>query len=578
MTRRRAGVLALLLPAVPLALAWLPAPPAGAQAARNARSAVLFLVDRVSFEDLLSIPQVRGLAGAGGVGLLSSRTSLRELLDQAELAGVPLRVADLGSIEGSEGGAAPARLRRAGNEISRTLEELRRGNELVIVATPLPSSAMRQAKDELTGIVVARGPADQLAAAAAGAPPDRDALTGLTSDSTRRPGVVSSLDVLPTIEAFLSKQTPDAASIVPDPAPAPFELHERYLANRRESVPIQTAAGLYVTAAGLFGVAVLWRGAGGRVRRLAALGAFSLLPLSTALLLVGHLSRLTYITVVPVVVAGTLLGTLAFALPERDHGPVYAAGAAGAAVLLLLAAESALGWSAALTPFLGGSELDGGRFYGLPNVFIGLLLGASLYVAAWVEGPLRGAAVVAATGLFAGLPWTGSNLGGAATLFAAAGLWYGIRRSGRLGLPEAGWGLMAAGAGTLVVLAAHRFLASTPTHITRFLEGESGGLATRIADRLGVGVDLLVRNPFALVPVLGVPVCLWVVLRPPPALRPVFARRPVWRDAVLTILAGSVVAYLANDSGAAALGLGFGTGLAGLLYVSLVDPPGMMEA
>jgi hypothetical protein len=131
-------------------------------------------------------------------------------------------------------------------------------------------------------------------------------------------------------------------------------------------------------------------------------------------------------------------------------------------------------------------------------------------------------------------------------------------------------------AGTAVVLAAHRFLASSPTHITRFVEGESGGILDSFVHRLQVGFDLIARNPFALIPVVGVPLCLLAVLRPPPALRPTFERRPAWRDALLTILAASVVAYVVNDSGAAALGLGFGSGLAGILYVSLLDPPGMM--
>jgi hypothetical protein len=245
-------------------------------------------------------------------------------------------------------------------------------------------------------------------------------------------------------------------------------------------------------------------------------------------------------------------------------------------VLALFVLESALGWSAALTPFLGGSELDGGRFFGLPNVFIGLLLGASLYVAATIDRPLPGALVVTAAALFAGLPSTGSNLGGAVTIFAAAGLWYGIRTSGRLGLRAAAWTGAAAGLGAVAILAAHRFLASSPTHLTRFVEGESGGVVSNVADRLGVGFGLIARNPFALIPVIGVPVCLLIVLRPPAVLRAAFASRPIWRDALLTILVGSVVAYVANDSGAAALGLGFATGLVGILYVSLLDPPEMM--
>ena len=107
-----------------------------------------------------------------------------------------------------------------------------------------------------------------------------------------------------------------------------------------------------------------------------------------------------------------VLATIAIDRVRAAWGATAAAGALGAAVLASLALESALGWTAALTPLLGGSELDGGRFYGLPNVDIGLLVGASLFVAAWIGRPLQGAILVAAVGMFAGFPWTGSNLGG----------------------------------------------------------------------------------------------------------------------------------------------------------------------
>jgi hypothetical protein len=571
--RRLAGVLALLALAAMPGLSSRSAARASAQALDAPRSAVLFLVDRCSFEELLSIPQVRGLAGLGGVGLLSSRTPLGEVLARADLANLPVRVVDVGSVEGPDRLDA---LRRAGEAISGALQQTLGGEELVIVATPTPSSPMRRVKDELTGIVVARGSAADLAAAAARPPPDVDALTALTSDSTRRSGVVVSTDVLPTIERFLVGGVPDAAVIELDLARAPLELHERYLANRRMSVPVQTGAGIYLAIAGLFAAGVLWSGKTGRVRHWAALAAFSTIPLTTALLLVGHVSPIAYVTVVPLLAAATFLGTFALVRVERDRGPVQILGVAGATVLALFLLEAALGWSAALTPFLGGSQLDGGRFFGLPNAFIGLVMGSSVYVAATLERPLPGALVVAAAALFAGLPWTGSDLGGAITIFAAAGVWYGIRTSARLGLRATAWSVAAAGAGTAIVLAAHRFLASTPTHITRFVEGESGGILSTVARRLEIGFDLIARNPFSLIPVLGVPVCLLLVLRPPELLRREFARRPIWRDAVLTILVGSVVAYVANDSGAAALGLGFATGLVGILYVSLVDPPGMM--
>jgi len=573
---RRSGlVLVLALGLLFVAPLWAPAAVA---VTPSGRTVVVVLIDRCSFEELLSVPAVRGLASRGGSGLLSSPVPLRDELDRADFGALPVRILDLGSVAGPDGSASPARLRQAGNDLAGALAESGGTvDELAIVATPSPSPAMDRAKDELTGVVVASGPAGELAdAAEAGGSPSRT----LTSDSTRRSGVVASVDVVPTIDAFLGRPVGDAATIRTDPGPVPLELHRRYLAERRMSVPIQTAAGIWVTVLGLLGVALVAKAdrSPARLRRAGALLSIGVLPLGLALLLVGHLPTLSYATVVPTLVVATLIATLAIGWLERQRGLRAAAGIAGVAVLAAFGVEAALGWTAALTPFLGGGELDGGRFYGLPNVDIGLLLGAAAFVAAWLGGAVAGALVIAAVALFAGLPWTGSNLGGAVTMFAAAGIWLGIARSGRLGWREAGFGVVAGGAGLVLTVFVHRYLSTFPTHVTRFAEGESGGFLGRVWDRLGVGVDLIVRNPFALIPVLGVPVCLAVALRPPRPVRAALDREPPWRAAILTILAGSVVAYVANDSGAAALGLGFGTGLGALLAVSLLRGPGMMDA
>ena len=133
----------------------------------------------------------------------------------------------------------------------------------------------------------------------------------------------------------------------------------------------------------------------------------------------------------------------------------------------------------------------------------------------------------------------------------------------------------------VLVVVAHRYLTSAATHITTFSEHTGGsavcGTSSSIASLSGT--DLIADNPFALLPVVGVLVMLVVVLRPPrrgPARRS--REAPVWRLALLTIVVGSIVAYLVNDSGAAALGEGLTTSLAGMLYVSLRWRDGMMTS
>jgi len=526
--------------------------------------AFVFLVPAASFEDLLGVSEVRALAGMGGAALMSLQGGLpvREasLPRSCQVAWRWLDPLDFGGLSG------------VGKEIKREVLATPADEAIVFVASTTSSPAMLAAKDLVHPLVMGTG-APALLFALAGAP------RTLASDTTRRTGVVTDLDVRPTIFEFLGQAVPSDLDglplrVVDDPPP--FELHERYLAMRRMTVPVQTAAALYVVVGGLFGIALIAmrRRVPQTLARVGAWVGMSVPALAVALLAAGHLPTLSYATVVPFVIGATAVGTLAFApLARRDA--MLPPAAIGVAVLLFFLVEAAVGWTAALTPFLGGSELDGGRFFGLPNVFVGLLIGASLYVAFRLS-PVWGFALVVAVALFAGLPFAGANIGAAVSLFAAAGLWLSLRTRGRLGWREAGVTAAIVVVGTGVILFAHRFLTSTPTHITRFEEATGwrlGDVWRTFTHRLSTGWHLIEQNPFALVPVIGLPATLLAVLRPPPVVRQAFHSHPAWRDALLVALLSGIVAYVANDTGPAAIGLAFGLGLGGLVYVSLVDEP-----
>ena len=531
--------------------------------------AFVFLVPAASFEDLLGLSEVRALAGVGGAALTSLQGGLpirqASLPRSCQVAWRWLDPLDFGGLSG------------VGMEIRREVLAATADEVTVFVASTTSSPAMLAAKDLVHPLVMGTG-APALLFAPDGAP------RTLASDTTRRTGVVTDLDVRPTIFEFLGRAVPSDLDglplrVVDDPPP--FELHERYLAMRRMTVPVQTAAALYVVVGGLFGIALIAmrRHVPQALARAGAWVGMSVPIMAVALLAAGHLPTLSYATVVPFVIGATAVGTLAITpLARRDA--MLPPAAIGVAVLLFFLVEAAMGWTAALTPFLGGSQLDGGRFFGLPNVFVGLLIGASLYVAFRLS-PGWGFALIVAVALFAGLPFAGANIGAAVSLFAAAGLWFCLRTRGRLGWREAGVTAAVMVVGTGVILFAHRFLTSTPTHITRFEEATGwhlGNVWRTFTHRLSTGWHLIEQNPFALVPVIGLPATLLAVLRPPPLVRQAFHRHPAWRDALLVALLSGIVAYVANDTGPAAIGLAFGLGLGGLVYVSLIEEPAKMEA
>jgi hypothetical protein len=532
----------------------------------------VFVVDHASFEDLMAMPAVAELATRGGAGLMPLDPSLRLLPALGYRAtGAGGFAVELLTVPSSGPGRAAA-FAMADARIAESIREEGDARIAVFVFSTTSSASMVAGKDELHPIVFALG-SDLLPRENVRLP--RRSPNALTSDSTRRDGVVAEVDLATTMFRRGGLVVPGQASGQPfrvvDEGP-PFQLHERYLTMRRMTVPIQTAAALYVTIAGLFCIAVV--ALGRRVPRPVALvatgAAVSVGPLAAALLVAGHLPSLSYAAVVTFVVLATLVvsGLVVLGAEVEVIHPLCPL---GVVLLAVLAVEAILGWTAALTPFLGGSELDGGRFYGLPNVFIGLLLGASLYAAQRLE-PRAGFVLLIAAGLFAGLPYVGANLGGAVTLFAAAGLWFPLRSRGRLGWPELAFATVIVVAGTAVVLLANRF-SPVPTHITNF-EVHGGGISgawRTVVDRLGVGVRLIEHNPFALVPVVGVLATLAVVLRPPFPIGPSLEGHPALRDALLVLLLASVVAYVVNDSGPAACGVGFGMALGCLLYVSVAE-------
>ncbi len=565
-------------------------PHAAAHAVLGEREVLIGTLDDAALEDLLATPGFLALSQQGGAALVvmtEPGDALHDFPDAFALstrAPLPNGFAEVGfgSMADETGAASPERLSSAADQLAAVLDRSTATSELILLASNSPSAAAEAAGDHLGTLMMAVGTPHDLAAVMRAAPATTPPKT-LTSDSTRRYGVVTSADLAETAFAFarLTTDVPDTggAQIRVVDAPPPIDLLERYRQSKRLTVPIGTAAALFVTFGGLIAVlALLWRGSPRHLRWLMAWIAIASPFLALSLLLVGHLPSLTYAGVIPFLIATTALATVALVPVARRWGTLVAVAAAGAVLVSALVVESVLGWNAALTPLLGGSQLDGGRYFGLPNAFIGLLLGGSVYVAQRLPR-VTGAALIAATGLFAGSPWTGSNIGAAVTLFAGAGIWWGLGR-------DLTWWRTAAAAvlatlvGTGLVVFAHRYLTSAPTHITRFAEHTGGlsGVWSKVVDRLSVGTHLIAVNPFALVPVIGVLGTLVVVLRPPAPVRVTFDEEPVWRTALLTILIGSVVSYLVNDSGAAAIGEGFATALGGLLYVSLLRRNAIMEA
>lgn len=461
---------------------------------------------------------------------------------------------------------------QAGRTVRSMVEAMSGSQVMVLVATPGRSFDMERTGDLVTPVVLAEGPAVSLF--------DPGPPRSLRSASTRLDGVVADVDVAPTILDFFDVPAPSEMTGQPmEPAGGepPFSMHRRHLDHRRVRFPLQLGAAAFVVLVCLVQVLALVWVTPGRPLRPRSTATIRFLALCTmtlvlAMLAGGLLPRPTYGWAVPFLIGATvgLVALCLWAGRGRTLGAFLALGAVGTAFLVL---DAVMGGPAVRLPLLGGTAFDGGRFYGLPNAFIALLLAGTVFLAAWTTR-VRGVALLAVAGLFAGFPGLGANVGASITLFVAAGLWWVAR--GDRGHPVRDVAFVAGitALGLAAVLAANRFLPGADTHATRFVETTGGNgfsyVVETVRRRLSVGAHQLAEAPVGLVPLAMLPLLLGLALRPPAAIARGLTVRPRWREVVVVIAGASMAAYLANDSGVAAAGPGMVYALAAMAYPTLV--------
>lgn len=524
-----------------------------------------FGIEGATFQQLMSLPAAADLSRHGGSAMmLGATTQLGSDLRSASLAGgAPIFLQNYDAGTPPEGAAAQAAFWKGADRfLQEAVAECGTDQLVIVAALPPHGMPVVQARSRLSGVVVAWDPG----AEQPGTP------GALTSSSTRRAGVVTADDLRATIAAYLRLPGVDTNGTITVVRGSPLDLYERHVAQRRMYVPVAIVAGSAVFLLLVFALYSFSRRT--KLPRWALyVGQWACLAtpaLAVALLAAGHLPTLSYLWVALLAVAVTILLPAA-ALAFRGRGALVPPFALGLMILGLFVVEAATGWYGTMSTMMGGTALDGARFYGLPNAFEGLVIGSAVYVASSLK-PLRGFAAIIAVALFVGLPGLGADLGGAVAALAAAGLWLMLRTRNRFGWKEAGVALSTVVFGTGVILLAHRFLVSSPTHGTAFVETSGRDplhAASTLWERLGIGVRLLRRNPIGLVYLAATPVLIRVVVKRRAGLKDSLNAFPQWRAAILAILWASVVGYFVNDTGVSAVGMGFAMALGGLLYVPL---------
>ncbi|HET6771449.1 MAG TPA: hypothetical protein VFH75_07410, partial [Actinomycetota bacterium] len=281
----RRGLVGVLIATLALSLG---APADARVAFQPEQQVVVYILDGTTYEEAIGDRQIRRLASTGGIGHMAvgdddqARNAVAGLealgsggADPGALGealrngGIETVTDDLGArmvqnariVEFAPGeGAveAPVVIRRrwtgSPNE-SVTVEDA-----LLLLVVPAPSADMRRAGDEALPIILSYGHPEY------GCLPVPDCIGGLTSNTTRRSGIVSNVDVAPTILEFLGLPIPGDMTGSPIVGTGrgrnypptqlrlggpPTELHQRYLEYQQIHTPVGLLA-LAVVLATLF--------------------------------------------------------------------------------------------------------------------------------------------------------------------------------------------------------------------------------------------------------------------------------------------------------------------------------------
>ncbi|MBE3563612.1 MAG: hypothetical protein IMX05_07845 [Hydrogenibacillus schlegelii] len=480
-----------------------------------------------------------GRAVEAGLGLRPSRL---QGVRSAEAVAAGLRAAAAGAdwawVAFDLAGGAPDR--RAADVLRAVVEALREEADVFLLAHPTPRESGRgipfglferrrpaQGAPPEAGATSARRPPSERGGSPKGRPiPERDGSLGvrapagtggspegrtpsgtlLTAATTRWPGIVAAVDLVPTWAERLGQRSEpaegapirpaDAAEVPKAPGGAALpgaagaaraiEVSLRHLAAVRQAVmPVYVNAAVGLTA--LAGALAVLRGrranrhparGAGLGRRFVALAAGVSLGVPLADAAFGPLLGLGRPPGggPPSAAVGLLYGGVALALACLWLRLGFRRTLAGvaAAFLGLFALDQLGGYAQSRYSLFGYDPLLGARYYGLGNERMGLVVAGAAYLLARMRPalPVRAAAYVALL-LFLGAPWAGANFGGSVAWLAALPVLFpeSVRSSAP---PRRLRQAVFVGAGAVLLGVAGLFawhaVAEAPSHLSRLAE------------------------------------------------------------------------------------------------------------
>lgn len=391
----------------------------------------------------------------------------------------------------------------------------------------------------------------------------------LCSASTKRPGIITNLDIAPTILELRGLSKPAAyigSPVYTVPGTDAFTFlsssHEQMLTNYQQR-PVILKGYVFMLIAVLLSIAafVLWNRAWFQKSGpfllfiLVAPLLFLLLPL---LPLQGLVSRIVFLA---------CAGIFLVFLLEKTLPPIPRLALLYLATAAFITADLLLGAPLMQQSLLGYDAISGARYYGIGNEYMGVLLGSGfigftlLLEALSSRFPHRRAYLVtlvclAGAGLLVlvAAPQWGTNVGGAISFTGSLVLLCFLLANRKISLKSLGiLGLACAGVTALLFFIDLQRPLEVQSHIglTARMIHEEGlpYLLTVIFRKISTNLRLLQYSLWGRAFIISMGATALVFYRPSGSLHKLFQAHPFLRSGFTAAFSGSLIALVVNDSG-----------------------------
>ncbi|WP_025845686.1 hypothetical protein [Brevibacillus agri] len=558
------------------------------------RHAVLFAMDQ---EGRVPAGDVSGkstlFAQGYPFGVKTNYSYLREQIRADRISGlIAVQLSDLSRLyqfgPDMEPGQFARQYQRVLHDLSQFLDELlsaRGENQLVLLVSPAVNPVAVKEKALLSPLLSWSGEGAGL----------------LTSATTRQAGLVSGLDVLPTVLSWLDVPVPKGLAghvmhstergTLPLLSHQVENIHHTYAT--RSSV-LYTYVMLQIVTLAFAALLWLWgrrrEGAGlSRIRRGVRLALLALLWFPFLLLAESLLDWQVHGSVV---LGALIMAALAAAFWQENHSLARVTLTASAVTVAALLLD---GWSGATLmrqSFLGYDPVIGARFYGLGNEYEGVMIGGTIMLVASLyqlyrerSRALFGASLLlpAASAAMCGIvlyymvaPDLGTDAGGFLAglvgFFVAFSRLHGWR-IGKKGLLLLAGGLML---GVIGLMAASLVSDQPPTHVGRvaqqIMAGEWAEIGQMVERKLAMNLRLIRVSIWSKVFAVSLIVLGLLALKNDRFLRHLAQDTPYLVKGFAGVIAGALAGLALNDSGIVTAATCISFLVVPALYAALEEP------